>query len=135
MKKLEDLFPLHQIVKHFSVGVSGYIINISVVFALVELVGAHYLLSAFFAYIIAISNNFLWNKRWTFCDKCVDYKTQYSKYFVVSLMSLVFNLAILTLLVEVFGLWYLFAQTIAILIVGINTFLWNKFWVFRKKLK
>lgn len=135
MKKLKDLFPLYQVLKHFSVGFSGFIINISVLYALVELVGLYYVLSALIAYIISISNNFLWNKRWTFCDHCADYKMQYSKYVLISLMSLVCNLAILALLVEIFGMWYLLAQTIAILIVGVNTFLWNKLWVFRKKLK
>ena len=120
-----------RIIKFLAVGLSGTIINLLVLFFLVEFIGVLYIIGAFVAYIISITNNFFWNKYWTFNSKSKQYKEQYLKYLIISVFSLGINLMILSILVEVFGLWYMFSQVIAITIAGLNNFFWNRYWTFR----
>ena len=55
-----------QLLKFCAVGASGYAVNLAVFWVCVELVGLHYLLAATFAFVVAVTNNFWWNRHWTF---------------------------------------------------------------------
>ena len=48
------------------VGASGYVVNLAVFAALVEGLGVHHILGAIGAFCVAVTNNFLWNRHWTF---------------------------------------------------------------------
>jgi len=132
MKNIFIYFPQKQMIKYALVGLSGTVINLAVLYTAVDFFGLFYLLGAGIAFIFAVSNNFFWNKRWTFHDKSHKYKEQYGKYIAVSLMSLVIGLGVLAFFVEIIGLWYMSAQVLTITIVGLNTFLWNKLWTFKR---
>jgi GtrA-like protein len=55
-----------QLARFATVGLSGYVVNL-VVFAVCSgPLRLHYLAAASLAFIAAVSNNFLWNRRWTF---------------------------------------------------------------------
>ena len=55
-----------QLLKFGVVGGSGYVINLVVFALLAEKFGVHHSIAAVGAFCVAVSNNFLWNRYWTF---------------------------------------------------------------------
>jgi dolichol-phosphate mannosyltransferase len=127
----KDLFI--QFFKFALVGGLGTVINLAVLYALTEYLGLYYLLSAFFAFLVAVTNNFIWNKVWTFRER-IGEKTavKYNKFFFVSVIALVVNLLFLYFFTEFLGIYYLVSQVLAIALALIINFLGNKCWTFRR---
>ncbi len=52
---------------------------------------------------MAVTQNFLLNKRWTFRDHDVNVRHRFVKYLILNFMSFLLNLAILNLVIHYFG--------------------------------
>lgn len=118
-----------QLVKFCVVGASGYVVNLSVFAILLEVVGLHYISAAAGSFLVAVTNNYLWNRLWTFREQRGGVAYQGMRFLVVSTAALLTNLAVLHLLVTV-GLDELPAQAIAIVLVTPVNFVGNKLWSF-----
>ncbi len=112
------------------VGASGYVVNLAVFALLVEGLGAHHIPAALGAFCVAITNNFLWNRHWTFDAAGGHAGEQAWRFFTVSLLGLGINLAALFLLVDVAGLPELPGQALAVAIAMPANFVGNKLWTF-----
>lgn len=127
-------FKAEQFLKFCVVGGLGTIVNLAILYGLVEFVKLWYVFGAAIAFVIAATHNYILNKIWTFKDRRTG-KTfiakQWTQFFVISIFSLGINLAVLYGLVEFFGLWYIFAQLIAIFVALFSNFLGNKYWTFK----
>lgn len=123
----------YQFFKFCLVGGIGVLVNLAVLYSLVEFAYLWYIHAAIAAFIVAVSSNFGLNKIWTFKDERKGIKVikQYSEFFVVRTIGLLINLAILYLLVQYANLWYLLAQFLAISLATIINFLGSKYWAFR----
>ncbi|MGH3995767.1 MAG: GtrA family protein, partial [Pseudonocardiaceae bacterium] len=55
-----------QLVKFSVVGGSGYVVNLAVFTLAFELGNLHHLGAATIAFAVAVTNNFWWNRHWTF---------------------------------------------------------------------
>jgi dolichol-phosphate mannosyltransferase len=111
------------------VGVSGYLINLAV-FAIVNNgLGIHYIAAAILAFCVAVTNNFWWNRHWTFDAKHGHAGFQAARFFTVSVLALVVNLIALKLLVGG-GMSELPAQAISVAIAMPFNFIGNKLWTF-----
>ena len=77
-----------------------------------------------------MSNNYLWNRVWTFRHQRGHVAYQGMRFLVVSVVALAANLVCLSLLVGV-GLGKIVAQAIAIVLVTPLNFVGNKLWSFR----
>src|SRR5918992_5689790 len=55
-----------QLAKFCAVGGSGYIVNLTVYALLLKGAGIHYLLAAVGSFLVAVTNNYTWNRVWTF---------------------------------------------------------------------
>jgi putative flippase GtrA len=119
-----------QLVRFSLVGAWGYIINLVVFSALVEGAGLHYLPSATLAFCVAVTNNFLLNRHWTFRARQGRVALQASRFFTVSLIALAFNLLLLHLFVSVIGAPEVAAQAGAVLAATPVNFIGNKLWSF-----
>ena len=93
--------------------------------------GVHYLVAATCSFLVAVTNNYFWNRVWTFRDRRRGIAAQGVRFFVVSLASLVANLAVLHVLITV-GSGKLVAQAIAVVLVTPLNFVGNKLWSFRR---
>jgi dolichol-phosphate mannosyltransferase len=118
-----------QLLKFGLVGGSGYLINLAVFAALVSL-GVHHTIAAIGAFGVAVTNNFLWNRYWTFGPGEGPAHFQAARFFAVSLASLGLNLAVLELLVANHVVGELSAQAIAVAVAMPFNFLGNKLWTF-----
>lgn len=119
-----------QLAKFCAVGASGYIVNLAVFAALVEVAGVHYLLAAVGSFLVAVSNNYAWNRLWTFEGERGHVAYQGARFLVVSIVALAANLLCLRLLVGL-GLGKIIAQAIAIVLVTPLNFVGNKLWSFK----
>jgi putative flippase GtrA len=119
-----------QLAKFCTVGLSGYGVNLAVYATLLAL-GVHYLLAAVGSFLVAVTNNYTWNRVWTFRRQRGHLVFQGVRFLVVSTIALAANLAFLALLVAL-GVPKLPAQAIAIALVTPWNFVANKLWSFRR---
>ena len=121
-----------QLLKFSAVGASGYVVNLAVYAVLVRSVELHYLLAAVCSTSIAVANNYLWNRLWTFRETRGDLYHQGIRFLIVSVVALGLNLGILKLLVEL-GVDKIAAQAVAVILVMPFNFSVNKLWSFRQR--
>ncbi len=119
-----------QLFKFGLVGGTGYLVNLGVFALLADTAGAHYALAAVAAFCVAVSNNFFWNRHWTFAAGDGHPGFQAARFFTVSFAALLINLAVLEALVAGSSLRVLVAQAIAVAVAMPFNFLGNKLWTF-----
>jgi putative flippase GtrA len=119
-----------QLAKFGIVGGSGYLINLVVFALLAGLLDVHHIAAAIGAFVVAVSNNFFWNRHWTFEPGERPAHFQAARFFAVSLASLVINLVVLELLISGNVMGELPAQAIAVAVAMPFNFLGNKLWTF-----
>jgi putative flippase GtrA len=119
-----------QLVKFCAVGASGYVVNLTVFALCVEVLDMHHLPAATAAFVIAVLNNFWWNRHWTFRARNGPAGFQAARFFTVSVAAFLFAASILELLVSVGELPELPAQAISIVMATPLNFIGNKMWSF-----
>jgi putative flippase GtrA len=118
-----------QLLQFGIVGASGYLINLAVFAVVNGALDIHYIPAAIIAFCVAVTNNFWWNRHWTFDAKAGHAGFQAARFFTVSALALVVNLVALKLLVGG-GMSELPAQAIAVAIAMPFNFVGNKLWTF-----
>ena len=120
-----------QLIRFGAVGASGYIVNLAVFSAAVHGAGFSYGAAATMAFVVALANNFVWNRAWTFRAGDGHAGFQAARFVVVSLVAFGFSLVLLFTLVELAGVQKVPAQAIAIVAATPLSFLGNKLWSFK----
>ena len=123
-----------QLLKFCGVGASGYVVNLCVFTVCVEVLDLHHLAAATAAFVVAVLNNFWWNRHWTFQARGGHAGFQAARFFTVSVLAFLFAAAMLELLVSVAGVAEVPAQAISIVAATPLNFLGNKMWSFRIEL-
>jgi putative flippase GtrA len=118
-----------QLAKFATVGASGYVVNLAVYSTLV-LSDVHYALAAVCSFLVAVTNNYTWNRLWTFRSTRGHVAYQGMRFLVVSVLALTANLTLLKTLVTL-GVGKLPAQAVAVALVMPVNFVGNKLWSFR----
>ena len=120
-----------QLLRFGMVGASGYVVNL-VVFAIsVHLLSIDYRIASVIAFVVAVLNNFWWNRHWTFGAKQAHPVGQAIRFFAVSLIAFGFSLGVLVFLVDGVGLDKVLAQSIAVVCAMPLSFLGQKLWSFK----
>jgi dolichol-phosphate mannosyltransferase len=119
-----------QLFKFGVVGATGYVLNLLVFGVLNQGLGVNHLLAAVASFCVAVSNNFLLNRHWTFQATEGHAGFQAARFFAVSVLALGVNLALLYLLVDVASAPELPSQAIAVAFAMPFNFLGNKLWTF-----
>jgi putative flippase GtrA len=119
-----------ELLKFSVVGASGYAVNLAVYVLLLKGAGLHYLPAAACSFVVAVSNNYFWNRHWTFHNRRGHLYYQGLRFLIVSLVALGLNLALLRGLVAL-GAGKIVGQAIAIVLVMPFSFSVNKLWSFR----
>ena len=121
-----------QLVRFACVGASGYVVNLAVFTVCVHALSLDYRLAALVAFLVAVTNNFVWNRHWTFDARGGHAGQQSARFFAVSVAAFCFNLAALEILVSVGGVAEVPAQAIAIVLATPVSFAGNKLWSFAR---
>jgi dolichol-phosphate mannosyltransferase len=119
-----------QLIKFCVVGGSGYVVNLTVFTIVVEALNAHHLIGATAAFVVAVMNNFWWNRHWTFRAGRGHAGFQAARFFAVSIAAFLFAASVLELLVSVAGVAEVPAQAISIVAATPLNFVGNKMWSF-----
>ena len=91
----------------------------------------HHIPAAITAFCVAVTNNFLWNRHWTFDHaKGGHAGFQAARFFTVSVLALGINLIALQVLIEAVEFPELAAQAIAVAFAMPFNFIGNKLWTF-----
>ena len=120
-----------QLVRFALVGGVGFVINLLVYTAFVHGAGVDYHVASVLAWLVAVLNNFVLNRYWTFDARDGRAHFQALRFFVVSLAALGVNQLLLTVFVESAGIDKVLAQALAVVGSMPLNFLGNKLWSFR----
>jgi len=121
-----------QLGKFCAVGATGYVVNLVVYTILLKWAGLHYIPAAVGSFLVAVANNYALNRLWTFRVERGNVGAQGWRFLIVSTVSLLANLAVLSLLVSA-GIGEIAAQAAAIVFVTPLNFIGNKLWSFRRR--
>jgi len=126
-----SLFAKHAI-KYYTVGGSGVLVNLGILYTLTDFMGLWYIASQVIAISLSISSNFLFNRFWTFSGSIQDQRNSvmYVKFIIVSLIGMFIQLGITFTLVENIALYYMHAAGIGIVVAGAINYVVNRRWTF-----
>ena len=120
-----------QLAKFCGVGLSGYAVNLTVFTFTLEVLGIHHLAAATLAFLVAVMNNFWWNRHWTFAARSGRAGFQAARFFAVSTGAFLLQATILEILVTLAGMPKIPAQAISLVAATPVNFVGNKMWSFR----
>ena len=100
-----------QLAKFCTVGATGYIVNLAVFSTLVLWADWHHLPAATASFLVAVTNNYTWNRLWTFAGQRGHVAYQGIRFLIVAVCALGANLLILETLIAL-GLETIPAQAI-----------------------
>jgi putative flippase GtrA len=119
-----------QLVRFGLVGGVGFVVNVAVYALFVHGVGLEYRAASVVAWLVAVINNFVLNRHWTFDARAGRAHAQAMRFLLVSLVAEVLSLLLLTLFVEAAHLAKVPAQALAVAASMPFNFLGNKLWTF-----
>jgi putative flippase GtrA len=119
-----------QLAKFCAVGASGYVVNIAVFSLAVKVGDLHHLVAATLAFLVAVTNNFWWNRHWTFGAHEGHAGFQAARFLAVSVGAFLLAAAILEGLVNGLEMQEIQAQAISIVAATPLNFVGNKMWSF-----
>jgi putative flippase GtrA len=120
-----------QLVQFGLVGGVGFAVNLAVYALFVHSVGVDYHVASAIAWLVAVINNFVLNRHWTFDARDGQAHFQALRFLLVSLVAFAFSQLLLTLFVESGGIAKVPAQALAVAASTPLNFLGNKLWSFR----
>jgi putative flippase GtrA len=121
-----------QLAKFCVVGAGGYVVNLGVYALLLNWANLHYTLAATGSFLVAVTNNYTWNRLWTFRHQRGHMGYQGLRFLAVSVIVYGANLGLLAVFVQA-GLGKIVSQAIAVVLVTPLNFLGNKLWSFRRR--
>jgi putative flippase GtrA len=119
-----------QLARFSAVGATGYVVNLATFTLCLKLIGLDYRLAAASAFLVAVTNNFFWNRRWTFGPSGRGRHAQALRFFAVSSIAFAFSVALLQVLVDPGGVPHVLAQALSVAAATPVTFAGNKLWTF-----
>ena len=122
-----------QLARFCLVGGSGYVVNLAI-FSICLAAGTCHRLAAIAAFLVAVTNNFVWNRRWTFDAQAGHPGRQAARFLTVSVFAFLVSFVLLELLAEEGSgpgiMPEFYAQAVAIVTVTPLSFAGNRLWTF-----
>jgi dolichol-phosphate mannosyltransferase len=120
-----------QLGRFLLVGLSGYVVNLAVFTFALKVLSVHHIAAATLAFLVAVFNNFWWNRHWTFAARGGHAGFQAARFFTVSVIAFLIQVTILEILVTGPELPKVLAQAISLVLATPVNFVGNKLWSFR----
>lgn len=128
---------LFEFLKFCLVGISGLLVDTAVLVSLVSLFSADPRLAAIFAFAVAVSWNYVFNRHWSFdFGRSTRLSYSYASFVSICLVGLGIRIGVMHLLIEYAEMgkspWYVLASIIGILSATIFNFFGSKYIAFSK---
>ncbi|MFZ2310919.1 MAG: GtrA family protein [Patescibacteria group bacterium] len=111
-----------QIINYIFFAGTATVVDVGLLYVLTDMAGLKYLISSVISYCAGMVVNYSLNKLLNFKDRNKKIFRQFSIFFAVALIGLLFNQLIIVFLVELFKIWYMIAKIISVLLVMIWSF-------------
>jgi dolichyl-phosphate beta-glucosyltransferase len=121
-------------VKYGLVGSLGTAFDVGSLYVFVRFMHLHLLFATAISFILAVTNNFVLNKYWTFENSNSNFRKQFIKFLIVSVIGLGWTELCMGLFVYLLNMWYVIAKLLTAGIVLMWNFLANKYWTFRDRI-
>lgn len=128
------LFTLLQVrlLRFLLVGVSGVIVGFGSLWLLTDVGGLHYLGSYAISFVLSVSWNYYWHDRWTFNHAIKrSHAAKYSSFVALYAATLVVSEALMFVLTDSVGLYYLLSAAVVLLAVVPLRYIVSKKWIWR----
>jgi putative flippase GtrA len=112
------------------VGFSGMVVDFGTTWLCKEKFGWNKYVSNSIGFILAATNNYLWNRLWTFQSTNTNIPVEYGKFFLISAIGLGINNLVVYLLHGKLKLNFYLAKIIAVAVVTIWNFGMNYLFTF-----
>jgi len=122
-----------KIIKFLIVWSISTLIDVFFLYIFVDIFKITLFIAVIFSFLIAVINWFTWNKLWTFKNKSIKYKRQFTKFLFVSTFGLLLTLSFMYFFTIILWIYYILSKLLTSIIVVIWNFLWNKYWTFKIK--
>lgn len=122
---------MNQFIRFALIGVVNTLIHYGV-FMLLYAIGLFHLLASVTGFLCAVTNSFIMNKRWTFKTQGTSRKQEFTKFFLVNLVSLGVNVVSMLVFIEVLNVAPPLAQLLTIGLTLVVNFTGTKYWVFKR---
>lgn len=135
-QKNKDL--IVRFIKFGIVGGSGIVVNMGILWLCHDLIGLIIPIASIFSVGISILTNFLLNDIWTWKteeNKTHSFFQRMLRYYISASLGAGINYAVLIILTEFLGIYYLLSNLIGILGGTVSNFVFSEFWVFKLQKK
>lgn len=122
-KYLHSFLFRHRFIRFLVSGGTATFVQLAGIYFLHGVFGIGYLVSSSIAFICAVTVNFILQKLWAFGNYTKQGMYRQGIFFLsINCVNLIVNIAILYILVDMFGVFYFFAQIIACMVVAVISF-------------
>jgi putative flippase GtrA len=118
--------PFYEIVRFGIVGLSGMAIDFSVTWLLRDKARWNQYIASSIGFALAATNNFIWNKFWTFHNASNAYLRQYTTVMLISVGGLLINNAVIWVCHRRLRIPFYTSKVIAVGVVVIWNYILNK---------
>lgn len=137
MKKIIELFKKYEeVIKYLIFGVLTTLVSIIIYWIFTKLFHVNYMVSNIISWIGAVTFAYVTNKLFVFESKCNNNKDviiEVYQFFKYRLLSLVIDVLLMYLFVEIFSIDDMISKLIVQFIVIVLNYLFSKLFVFKKK--
>ena len=127
----EMLLPLlGRLIKFCVVGFSGMLVDFFFTWLCKEILKWNKYISNSIGFVLAATNNYIWNRIWTFQSQGTEIVREYSSFLIISLVGLGINNAVIYLLHDRLKLNFYLAKILAIGVVTLWIFWMNYLFTF-----
>ena len=137
MKKLVELYRKYsEIINYLIVGVLTTIVSIVIYWVFTKLFHVNYMISNIISWVGSVSFAYIANKMFVFRSKCTcekDVFIEAYQFFKYRIFSLVIDILLMCLFVELFNIDDMISKVIVQLIVVALNYIFSKLFVFKKK--
>ena len=137
MKKILDLYKKYsEVINYLIVGVLTTIVSIVVYWTFTKVFHVNYMISNVISWIVSVSFAYITNKVFVFKSKCknsTEVLIEIYQFFKYRAFSLVIDVLLMYLFVEIFNIDDMIAKVIVQVIVIALNYIFSKLFVFKKK--
>ena len=125
-----DSLLVWKFIKFCVVGFSGMVVDFGVTWLCKEKFGWNKYLSNSLGFVLAATNNYIWNRLWTFQSTSAEIPVEYGKFLIIAIIGLGINNLVIYLLHDKLKLNFYLAKLFAIGVVTLWNFIMNYLFTF-----
>lgn len=118
-------------VSYSLIGAGTFVFDLLLLYIFTDLLLINYLVAVGIAFLIAVSLNYQLSRRFVFKGTTRGHTTGYLYFIIIALLGLLLVTGSMYVLVEMVGLFYLFARVLIAIVTGVWNYLMNLFFNFK----